>query len=293
MSLLIDTLLNIIKDEYKKNEPEWKISCSLNHITKNELNYLINESNKESEFDPMHIRMKMINEWKEGLLEMNKAECKYGQVIVIYDKDIKKEDIPWGLWGRILRMYSEKNNHKKCKIYLLASSKKRNFPQGISKIKPENINGGYTYTCNFETIMIYRAEDATRVLIHELQHSSCLDDKSKEVDDIEAETEAWAELLYIAFLSKGHKEKFNCLLKKQIDWIISQNRKVKNHMKDKNSKEFPWRYTIGKENVWRRWGLIDKIKIIKDNVGESLRLTNPPDNKIKEENQVRIVSTIL
>lgn len=293
MSLLIDTLLNIIKEEYKKDEPEWKISCSLNNLTKKELNYLINESNKESEFDPMNVRMKMINEWKDGLLEMNKAECKYGQIIIIYDKDIKRDDVPWGLWGRILRMYSQKIPHQNCKIYLLASSKKREFPQGISKIKPENINGGYTYTCNSETIMIYRAEDATRVLIHELQHSSCLDDKLKEVDDIEAETEAWAELLYIAFLSKGHKEKFNRLLKKQIDWIISQNRKVKNHMKDKNSKEFPWRYTIGKENVWRRWGLIDKIKIIKDNVGESLRLTSPPDNKIKEENQIRIVSTIL
>ena len=295
MSILIDTLLGMMKEEYKKSEPEWKITCGIHNINNNDWSYLINESKKESEFDPMNIRIKMIDDWKNGKLEMNKGECEFGQVIIIYDKGIKKEDVPWGLWGRILRMYSEKGNHNKCKIYILASSKKRLFPKNNGKIKPENINGGYTYTCNSETIMIYRAEDATRVLIHELQHSSCLDDKKKDVDDIEAETEAWAELLYIGFLSKGKKDIFTHLLKKQIEWIIIQNKTVKNHMKDKESREFPWRYTIGKEKVWRRWGLIEKPKMVKDEVtiDNSLRLTRPPSNKIKEEMQVRIESTIL
>lgn len=293
MSLLIDTLLEIIKEEYKKREPEWKINCNLYHIHKDDIMYLLNESKKKSEFDPMNIRIKMIKDWEDGKLEMIKGECQYGTIIMILDKEIKCEDIPWGLWGRILRLYCQKNNNKKCKIYILASSNKRIFPKKNGIIRPENINGGYTYTCNLETIMIYRAEDATRVLIHELQHSSCLDDKQKEIDDIEAETEAWAELLYIGLLSKGKKEVFNQLLKKQIEWICIQNRKVKNHMKDKNSKEFPWRYTIGKEEVWKRWGLIGGEKIIKDEVGDSLRLTRPPDNKLKEEMKVSSESVLL
>jgi hypothetical protein len=293
MSILIDTLLEIIREEYKKREPEWKITCNLYHIHKEDISYLLNESKKKSEFDPMNIRIKMIEEWEEGKLEMIKGECQYGTIIMILDREIKREDIPWRLWGRILRLYCQKNNNKKCKIYILASSNKRFFPKNNEKIRPENINGGYTYTCNLETIMIYRAEDATRVLIHELQHSSCLDDKQKEIDDIEAETEAWAELLYIGLLSKGKKEIFNQLLKKQIEWMCIQNRKVKNHMKDKNSKEFPWRYTIGKEEVWKRWGLIGKEKIMKDEVGDSLRLTRPPDNKIKEEMKVSSESVLL
>ena len=293
MSILIDTLLEIIREEYKKREPEWKITCNLYHIDKEDISYLLNESKKKSEFDPMNIRIKMIEEWEEGKLEMIKGECQYGTIIIILDREIKREDIPWRLWGRILRLYCQKNNNKKCKIYILASSNKRFFPKNNGKIRPENINGGYTYTCNLETIMIYRAEDATRVLIHELQHSSCLDDKQKEVDDIEAETEAWAELLYIGLLSKGKKEVFNQLVKKQIEWMCIQNRKVKNHMKNKNSKEFPWRYTIGKEEVWRRWGLIGKEKIIKDEVEDSLRLTRPPDNKIKEEMKVSSESVLL
>ncbi len=293
MSILIDTLLEIIKEEYKKRELEWKITCNLYHIHKDDITYLLNESKKKSEFDPMNIRIKMIEEWEEGKLEMIKGECQYGTIIMILDREIKREDIPWRLWGRILRLYCQKNNNKKCKIYILASSKKRNFPRNNEKIKPENINGGYTYTCNLETIMIYRAEDATRVLIHELQHSSCLDDKQKDIDNIEAETEAWAELLYIGLLSKGKKEIFKQLLKKQIEWICIQNRKVQKHMKDKNSKEFPWRYTIGKEEVWKRWGLIGKEKIMKDEVGDSLRLTRPPDNKIKEEMKVSSESVLL
>ena len=37
---------------------------------------------------------------------------------------------------------------------------------------------------------IYKAEDATRVLIHELMHSSCADNHENGIDIVEAETEA-------------------------------------------------------------------------------------------------------
>jgi hypothetical protein len=222
------------------------------------------------------------------------ARCKYGQVIVIYEDGITKEDIPWGLWGRILRLYSNKRNQiKKFRIYLFANSSKRVFPNKNKRIGPENINGGYTYSCNPETIMIYRAEDATRVLLHELQHSCCLDDTNKNVDDIEAETEAWAELLYIGLLSEGEKEQFNLLLKDQINWIINQNKKVKEYMLHRDLKEFPWRYTIGKEEVWKKWGLLKGIIINKNIEINSLRLTNPPSDTIKKTMGIRKESIII
>jgi hypothetical protein len=172
----------------------------------------------------------------------------------------------------------------------MANSRKRVFPKEGIEIRPENINGGYTYPCNPETIMIYRAEDATRVLIHELQHSCCLDDMKLGVDQTEAETEAWAELLYIGFLSRGNKLKLNELLLKQSNWMIKQNRKVRKYIRNT---EFPWRYTIGKEEVWRRWNILCKEKKSICNNEETLRLTCIPSDEDKKYFKVRKESIIL
>jgi hypothetical protein len=158
---------------------------------------------------------------------------------------------------------------KSAKIFLLAHSAKRLFPQG--PITPQNINGGYTYPCNKETIMIYRAEDATRVLIHELMHAYCLDHMDLGIDQVEAETEAWAELIYIAILSKGDPQKFKRYHQQQSDWMQRQNQRVKTYIKD--TRAFPWRYTVGKEEVWRRWGIL--LPLEGTQRIDSLRLTYP------------------
>jgi hypothetical protein len=58
--------------------------------------------------------------------------------------------------------------------------------------------------------------------------------------------------------------------------------------------EFPWRYTIGKEDIWREWSIlssIDLAPVIK--VGNSLRLTYPPNNTLKQRFKVIKESTIL
>jgi len=213
--------------------------------------------------------------------------------MAIFETMDQMAELPWDLWGRILRMFSE-SSRKPFKIFFLANRSLREFPSGEEPISPENINGGYTYRCDPETIVIYRAEDATRVLIHELQHSCCLDKPENSVDILEAETEAWAELIYIAILSQGKKYMFNDLLQRQSEWMIKQNKKVRNHMINPDNIEFPWRYTIGKEKVWDRWGILrrDEMKpVIK--VGNSLRLTYPPTNGLRERFKVLATSTIL
>jgi hypothetical protein len=201
--------------------------------------------------------------------------------------------MPWNLWFRILRLFSEPWQ-KPFKIYFLANQNLREFPLGNRPIKPDNINGGYTYKCDPETIIIYRAEDATRVLIHELQHACCLDNHENHLDTVEAETEAWAEIMYIAVLSQGKKYMFNDFLQRQSEWMIKQNKKVRNHMKNPESTEFPWRYTLGKQCVWERWGVLrtDEMRPV-INVGNSLRLTYPPSTKLKEIFRVTSNSTIL
>jgi hypothetical protein len=213
--------------------------------------------------------------------------------MAVFESMEQMADLPWQLWGRILRMFSEPFR-KPFKIFFLANKSLREFPEGDEPITPENINGGYTYRCDPETIVLYRAEDATRVLIHELQHSCCLDKPEKGIDIVEAETEAWAELFYVAILSQGKKYMFKDLLQRQSEWIIKQNKKVKKHMNNPNSMEFPWRYTIGKEEIWERWGILrkDEMKPVIV-VGNSLRLTYPPSVTLKDRFKIKRDSTIL
>jgi len=287
---IVGPLLDIIRHEFTKSAPIWTTSNSYDDMP-----YLEKECNQESEFDPHQIRKNMIDRAKNGKSSIHINTCKYGQVLVIYDNDTQYNDIPWALWGRILRLYTESfsKNNKLFKIFFLASPHLREFPAN-GPIGPTNINGGYTYPCNHETIMIYRAEDATRVLIHELMHSCCLDKMENGVDQVEAETEAWAELIYIGLLSRGTSQ-FYSMLQKQSEWICNQNEKVKTYIT--TPKQFPWRYTIGKEDVWRRWNIIKRGSIIKHgpkiDVGQSLRLTCPPNATLKKLFGVSKNSTIL
>ena len=272
---LLDAVLDVVQKEYQQAEPVWKTSS----ITQKDITFLENECEVPSEFDPLGWRKEMLETYKKGKAIADVRECAYGRVVAIGKQDII-EGIPWDLWGRILRLYGQ---GKKAKVYFLANPYLRLFPKGTHPIRagnlanahheigPPHINGGYTYHCNKQTITIYRAEDATRVLIHELQHASCLDHVEHGTDLVEAETEAWAELLYAGLLSQGKKATFHHLIEKQSSWMISQNEKVKQHMQ--TERQFPWRYTVAKQEVWERWGILRGTLSEHPN---SLRLTPPP-----------------
>jgi hypothetical protein len=289
MSILVDTLLERVQKEFSLPEPEWVTES----ISDSDMEFLEEECTKESEFDPFNKRKKMYEDMLDGYNISLKSKCDYGELIVILEDESQLSDLPLGLWGRIFRMFQEKDK-KPFRVFFLANKSLRRFPDSIYTISPENINGGYTYRCNKETICIYRAEDATRVLIHELQHSCCLDNIEKSLDEIEAETEAWAELFYVAILSQGKKYIFKDMIQRQSEWMKKQNIIVRHHMGNPNSREFPWRYTIGKEEIWRRWNIFrdDEVRpIIK--VGKSLRLTYPPSKGLKEKFEVSINSAML
>lgn len=289
MALLIDLLLERIRQEFSREEPKWERA----NINDSDMRYLSEECNKASEFDETNKRKRMYDEMIKGKNVIVKSKCEYGELITIFETAEQMAEMPWGIWARIFRLFSENTKkHRPFKVFFLADKSLRKFPKGHNQIRPENINGGYTYRCNRETIVIYRAEDASRVLIHELQHSCCLDKVENGVDLIEAETEAWAELFYIGILSKGNPLVFEDLLKKQSAWIISQNKKVRQHMRNPNSMEFPWRYTLGKEAVWRKWDILSTTPQ-KISLNNSLRLTYPPSQKLKEEFNVIKESTIL
>jgi len=274
---LLGITLDVIQKEFQKEAPQW------HHTQWNATNksFIVKECNQPSEFDPSNVRQHMLTNIETSTV----LTCDYGTIHVIYANEQQKREIPWSLWGRILRLYSHKG--KPFTIFFLASPHLREFPVK-GEITPYNINGGYTYPCNHETIVIYRAEDATRVLIHELQHSCCLDNHAIGVDRVEAETEAWAELIYCAVLSEGNHTVFQKLLRNQSAWIQQQNARVKEFIG--HTRAFPWRYTVGKEEVWRRWNILSSSSK-KHTV--SLRLTAPPSAHIKQIFGVLPTSTIL
>jgi len=290
MALLTKTILENLENEFNSAEPEWKLW----DFTEEDMKFLKEECSTTSEFDPLNKRNALFNDLLNQKAILQVKECKFGKVVVVYENMEQINDLPWGLWGRILRIYTDSHEEKPFKIYLLANTHLREFPSGHKPIRPENINGGYTYRCNRQSILIYRAEDATRVLLHELLHSACTDNPENDVDTIEAETEAWAEFIYICILSRGVKHIFNDLLKRQSEWIIKQNNEVRKHMKNPDSREFPWRYTIGKEEVWRRWGILKEGSMAPPiKLHNSLRLTYPPNNILKERFDVDKRSTML
>ena len=286
---LINALLDRVRNEFSKPDVIWKKE----QVGREDLEFLKKECMKDSDFDLLNKRKTMYDKMIQKQAHLLFYKCKYGQILTICEDD-QINQIPWSLWGRILRMFYE---GKKFKVFFLAHKSPRVFPKGEItpeninaefSITPENINGGYTYQCNPETIVIYRAEDATRVLIHEIQHALCLDKHENGVDAVEAETEAWAELIYIGILSGGKKCIFDDMLNRQSEWIVKQNAKVKKHMKHM---EFPWRYTVGKEEVWRRWNILTNFKSsLKVN---SLRLTFPPNDLLKQRFNVSSDSNIL
>jgi hypothetical protein len=288
MSLLLDTVLHMIQLEFSKKEPIWTNIVP----EKNDIAFITRECNMDSDFDPLNTRKMMLQRMNNREISHQTRHCEYGQIFIAYDSPNQVQDVPWGLWARILRLYHQRSMSPSSvpfKIYMLLSPHIREFPRN-GPIGPTNINGGYTYPCNHETVVVYRAEDATRVLIHELQHSACLDHEELGIDRVEAETEAWAELFYCAFLSHGDTGLFHWMISSQSAWILAQNARVRTYIN--KTQAFPWRYTIGKELVWRRWGILVESDVDGYRIN-SLRLTAPPKADIKRFFGVSSTSIIL
>jgi hypothetical protein len=162
------------------------------------------------------------------------------------------------------------------KVFWFAHPSKRLFPARGQAVEAKHINGGYCMTCQPDTIVIYRAEDALRVLIHEMQHASCLDDHSRALPLIEAECEAWAEIFYSMFMAKKHGLSAEEGWKQQLAWSLAQNRRLIEHHNVRAPTAYAWRYTVGKEPVWRKYGLLWTIPF--DRAPNSLRLGAPFNN---------------
>lgn len=299
MDRLILYTISKIKYEWSLQTPTWKSA----KLTQKDREFIEKESQTKSNFDRENVVQNMWNEYKRAdSVKCTVRETSNGRVIFFHKHNNELDEIPWELWGRIFRACSSKTpSNPMPTVYLFGSEAKRYFPPLHQKITEKNINGGYTYPCNLSTIVIYRKEDATRVLIHELLHAYCTDapHNRNNVDIMEAETEAWAELFYCIFLSRGNNHIARLNIRKQAEWMSQQNKNVERYI-NKSQREFPWRYTIGKEEVWKRWMIASstiaqtsKEKMDTIDAYMSLRLTRTPSNVMKKQFNISEMSTIL
>lgn len=130
--------------------------------------------------------------------------------------------------------------------------------------------------CSTEGIFIYRYEEHTRVLIHEMLHAACLDEQAWSIPEREAMVETWAELILIALVSKGRNLAAKRLWIAQSHWIADTNWKAKHVNNTDDLTDYAWRYLNGREVMYQKLGiLLPAARPITARKGYSLRFTHP------------------
>jgi hypothetical protein len=232
-----------------------------------DIELLEREAAGNSNIDTRNLRSEMISKWKEGLVQLRVRELPGRTRVVALVKDEQWSEIPWTFWSRIFQAIG----HPVSYVLVYAHPQTREFPRPGNEITANHVNAGYSFICRTDFIVLYRFEEMTRVLLHELLHTACFDHR-KAVEDLEATTEAWTELLLCALLSKGRPGIFKTIWKKQCEWIQGQVNVLMNSWNVRNRVDYAWRYTIGKYEVLRDMGFISKPK---PSANVTLRFTTP------------------
>ncbi len=162
---------------------------------------------------------------------------------------------PLELWARIFQWFGQAANGNPWQVTWFAAPVPRQFPAGGQDLGPEHVNGGYTTTCSTDGIFIYRKEEATRVLIHEMVHAACLDEPDWSIPQREAMVETWAELILIALQSRGLPAAARRLWRAQAQWIADTNWKARRDHGTHDISDYAWRYLCGREEMYARLGV--------------------------------------
>lgn len=235
----------------------------------------------DSAIDSSDLRSQMVDRWTTNTEGVNlKIKVLPGRTRLLFlGTDDQWSKIPWKTWSRILQAIGHPIDY----VMFYANPQIRAFPTEGEDIQAENINAGYSYICQHHTVVIYRVEEATRVLLHELLHTACFDSELT-VEDLEANTEAWTEVFLCAILSKGKPRIFDKLWAQQTDWILRQSAHLHERWNVKTKGDYAWRYTLGRHEVLAKKGFLQYSKTKKvttSTIPLSLRFTTPEwDDKI-------------
>ena len=287
----MSALLESMADRIRQTKPKrWRSAT----LTEAHLSLLKRECEAPADFDEIFSKKHLWALYQAGQIDpvVKTHPDGLGTVVALLPDRNQVNEIPWDLWSVILQLFKRKDG-KPYGIYLCAHPALRQFPPFGHPVTPLHINGGYTYPCDATCVFIFRSQEASRVLIHELFHSSCSDNTSLPLEEREAETEAWAELVWCCLMAKGDLKTFKSYVKKQAAWIVTQNAALlEGHHMQPGHQGFPWRYTVGKALLWRRWNLLEGAVGTAPLQG-SLRLTFMPSGDLKRSWNMPTSSTML
>ena len=266
MPVVLDELCVLARDAHRNKEQiVWKDGV----ITDADRKILEENAQNTDAFDRLNLKANVMNEYKKGTYKIECKESAYARIIAVLPKN---REIPLEDWSYIFQMFGLVHKTP-WKIYWYGSPKLREFPGKMVPIGAEHVNGGYTTSCSNHGVFIYRLEEATRVLIHELLHASCMNPKTDSISVIEATIETWAELILIAHRSKGRLDIGLELLRKQIQWVSNTNYISETEHNTRSDQDYGWRYLNGREKVYNTLGI--RLPPPKKQHQTSTRFTTP------------------
>ena len=247
--LVLEPLCTAITEIYTLKPIVWTKST----VTAEEMSLLELETQSNSTFDPLQLKMKVWENYKNGKYKLLCQESPIAKIIAVLPPG---EKIPTELWGRIFQWLGPSKTGGIWKVFWLGSQIHRRFPKKGVPLTPEHLNGGYTMPCSTRGIFMYRIEEATRVLIHEILHAACLDPPNATLEVKEATVETWAELFLVALKARGDLKKAEHLLKLQLQWVADTNYRAFKDHGVKGPPDYAWRYLNGREHVYKSLGVV-------------------------------------
>ena len=261
----VPPLLYQVQQEYRRSPPQHKLAS----LTPDEYSHILQLASEKDPFDTEGLKADTAKALTSSKATAFKTVCSLGEITVVSYKSNPFHP-PWNTWWRAVRLLSPA---KPVKIIVFGNPKPRLPPPSQEPLKAAHLNGGSAFRCNPQSIVIYRKEEATRVLIHELFHASCSDPYHKDTPQIEADTEAWAEILLCAMAAKGVHSLWEKYMREQIEWAKRQALTAQKDHQVNSDKDYGWRYLVGRLDVWRKLGLpVDSVKVSKKPV-KSLRFS--------------------
>jgi hypothetical protein len=245
----VEPFLERIHGEYAKSPPSYRLI----EPTESSYAYVYSLADTSDPFDTAHLKHECGVALKRKQATLFRSVCDLGEILMvsIHKYPMKPQ---WNLWWRCVRLLCPKG--KPARIVLFGHPRERRVPSQLPNvIEKEHLNGGATMPCSPMDIVVYRKEEATRVLIHELFHASCSDPYHKDTAQIEADTEAWAEMVLCGMAAKGQIQPWIRHMRQQLTWASKQAASVQTYYNVRSEKDYAWRYLVGRLAVWRRLGI--------------------------------------
>ncbi len=251
----VDGFLRPIREEYTKAPPRHAL-VEPSHA---DISYIRTLCATADPFDTLGLKNDCFEALLSGKADIIKCESDLGSILVV---ELTSHPFykPWNTWWRAIRIMTVSKTKtatkKPVRIVIFGHPRLREMPtKKGAPITAEHLNGGMAERCNASSIIIYRHEEATRVMIHELFHASCSDPYYNPTPLIEADTEAWAEMVLCGMAAKGALQPWIRYMREQIDYALKQAATARDYHNVMSQKDYAWRYLVGRLDVWRRLGI--------------------------------------